>query len=88
MSETFLNEFLDGPNEAAPDNAIRDQIVDKLKTIYAEPAYPDTALHAIAEATGAKVLRLDDLGGPQREGYRTYFEMMESNLKVLVEGQR
>ena len=26
MSETFLNEFLDGPKEAAPDNALRDQI--------------------------------------------------------------
>jgi len=59
----------------------------KLKTLYAEPAYPDAALHAIAEATGVKVLRLDDLGGPDREGYRGYFEMMESNLKVLVEGQ-
>ncbi len=59
----------------------------KLKTLYAEPAYPDSALHAIAEATGAKVLRLDDLGGPDRAGYRTYFEMMESNLKVIVEGQ-
>lgn len=59
----------------------------QLKTLYAEPAYPDTALQAIAEATGVKVLRLDDLGGSDREGYRTYFEMMESNLKVLIEGQ-
>lgn len=59
----------------------------QLKTLYAEPAYPDTALLAIAEATGVKVLRLDDLGGEDREGYRTYFEMMESNLKVLMEGQ-
>ncbi len=39
MSETFLNEFLDGPAEAAPDNALRDQIVDKLKTIY-DPEIP------------------------------------------------
>ena len=39
MSETFLNEFLDGPKEAAPDNALRDQIVDKLKTIY-DPEIP------------------------------------------------
>ncbi len=59
----------------------------RLKTLYAEPTYPDSALNAIAEATGARVLRLDDLGGPDRQGYRTYFEMMESNLKVLVEGQ-
>ena len=60
----------------------------KLKTLYAEPAYPDSALSAIAEATGAKVLKLDDLGGPDRAGYRTYFEMMDSNLKVLVQGQQ
>lgn len=39
MSETFLNEFLDGPAEAAPDNVLRDQIVDKLKTIY-DPEIP------------------------------------------------
>ena len=39
MSETFLNDFLDGPAEAAPDNARRDQIVDKLKTIY-DPEIP------------------------------------------------
>lgn len=39
MSETFLNEFLDGPKEAAPDNVLRDQIVDKLKTIY-DPEIP------------------------------------------------
>jgi zinc transport system substrate-binding protein len=58
-----------------------------LKSLYAEPQYPDAAMQAIAEATGVKVLRLDDLGGPDRQGYRTYFEMMESNLKVLVEGQ-
>ena len=66
----------------------RDAVIKhKLKTLYAEPAYPDTALTAIAEATGVKVLRLDDLGGADREGYRTYFEMMESNLRVLMEGQ-
>ncbi len=58
-----------------------------LKVLYAEPQYPDSALKAIQEATGATILKLDDLGGPDRPGYRTYFEMMESNLKTLMEGQ-
>ena len=39
MSETFLNEFLDGAKASGPDNAIREQIVDKLKTIY-DPEIP------------------------------------------------
>jgi FeS assembly SUF system protein len=39
MSETFLDEFLDGPGETAPDSGLRDQIVDKLKSIY-DPEIP------------------------------------------------
>jgi FeS assembly SUF system protein len=39
MSETFLNDFLDGQNAAAPDNALHDQIVEQLKTIY-DPEIP------------------------------------------------
>jgi FeS assembly SUF system protein len=39
MSESFLEEFLDGPAETAPDNAIREQVVEKLKTIY-DPEIP------------------------------------------------
>ena len=58
-----------------------------LRVLYAEPQYPDSALKAIQEATGVAILKLDDLGGPDRPGYRTYFEMMESNLKMLVDGQ-
>ena len=58
-----------------------------LKVLYAEPQYPDSALRAIQEATGVTILKLDDLGGPDRPGYRTYFEMMESNLKTLMAGQ-
>jgi ABC-type Zn uptake system ZnuABC Zn-binding protein ZnuA len=58
-----------------------------LKVVYAEPQFPDAAAQAIAEQTGVKVLRLDPLGNPRVEGYRTYEETMRSNLKVLVEGQ-
>ena len=39
MSETFLDDFLDGPKDAAPDHALRDLIVEKLKTIY-DPEIP------------------------------------------------
>ncbi|MEX2213605.1 MAG: zinc ABC transporter substrate-binding protein [Phycisphaeraceae bacterium] len=58
-----------------------------LKVLYAEPQYPEQALRAIQEATGVSILRLDDIGGPDRPGYATYFEMMESNVKTLIEGQ-
>ncbi|MBI1181437.1 MAG: SUF system Fe-S cluster assembly protein [Alphaproteobacteria bacterium] len=39
MSENFLEEFMEGPAETAPDDAVRDQIVEKLKTIY-DPEIP------------------------------------------------
>lgn len=58
-----------------------------LKVLYAEPQFPDRALHAVRQATGVAILRLDPLGNPNQDGYRDYFEMMESNLKVLAEGQ-
>ena len=59
----------------------------KLKVLYAEPQYPESALNGLSEATGVSILRLDDIGGPDRPGYANYFEMMETNVKTLVEGQ-
>lgn len=58
-----------------------------LRVIYAEPQFPSEAVDAIARQAGVKVLRLDPIGHPDREGYRTYLETMGSNLKALHEGQ-
>lgn len=60
----------------------------KLKVVYAEPQFPDRATQVITQETGANILRLDPLGGRGLKGYETYFEMMDSNLKVLLQGQR
>jgi zinc transport system substrate-binding protein len=58
-----------------------------LKVIYAEPQFPDTAMQAIRQQTGVQILRLDPQGHPEVEGYRTWFEMMRSNMATLVQGQ-
>ena len=59
----------------------------KLKVVYAEPQFPDTAIKALQRETGVEVLRLDPLGHPEVDGYHTYQAMMLSNLEVLVGGQ-
>ena len=59
----------------------------ELEVIYAEPQFPDAAVRALRSETGVRVLRLDPLGNPDREGYETYQAMMRSNLATLVEGQ-
>ncbi|MCX5661867.1 MAG: metal ABC transporter substrate-binding protein [Planctomycetota bacterium] len=59
----------------------------ELKAVYAEPAFPDAAVKAISEQTGARVLKLDDLGNPSIPGYRDYFEIIRSNVETLREGQ-
>ncbi len=59
----------------------------KLEVFYAEPQMPEQAVRVLTEETGVKVLRLDPLGDPAAEGYRTYFELMESNLATLKRGQ-
>jgi zinc transport system substrate-binding protein len=59
----------------------------KLKVLYAEPEFPDQVIARLHEETKADVLQLDPQGNPAVEGYRTYQEMMRSNLKTLVKGQ-
>ncbi len=59
----------------------------KLKTLYAEPEFPAEVIEALRRQTGARVLVLDPQGNPNVAGYRTYQEMMRSNLKNLVSGQ-
>jgi zinc transport system substrate-binding protein len=59
----------------------------KLKVLYAEPEFPDQVIARLHEETKADVLQLDPQGNPAVEGYRTYQEMMRSNLRTLVKGQ-
>ncbi len=66
-------------------NAIRRY---ELGVIYAEPQFPDVAAAGLSRETGVAVYRLDPLGHPGVEGYRTYQEMILSNVDVLVSGQQ
>lgn len=59
----------------------------KLKTLYAEPEFPSQVIEALRRQTGAEVLVLDPQGNPAVDGYRTYQDMMRTNLKTLIEGQ-
>jgi zinc transport system substrate-binding protein len=59
----------------------------KLKVLYAETEFPDQIIQRLHDETGVQVLTLDPQGNPAVDGYRTYQEMMRSNLKTLVKGQ-
>jgi zinc transport system substrate-binding protein len=59
----------------------------KLKALYAETEFPDQVIQRLHDETGVRVLQLDPQGNPAVDGYRTYQEMMRSNLKTLVKGQ-
>jgi zinc transport system substrate-binding protein len=59
----------------------------KLKVLYAETEFPDQVIRQLHDETGVDVLLLDPQGNPAVEGYRTYQQMMRSNLKTLVKGQ-
>ena len=58
-----------------------------LHVIYGEPEFSAETLAVIRRETGVEVLQLDPLGGPQQPGYKTYQEMMRSNLAILIQGQ-
>jgi len=58
-----------------------------LMAIYSEPEFSAQEISSIQRETAVEVLTLDPLGGPSIDGYRTYQEMMRSNLKTLVKGQ-
>jgi zinc transport system substrate-binding protein len=63
----------------------------KLNVLYAETEFPDQVIRRLrdetADETSVDVLLLDPQGNPAVEGYRTYQQMMRSNLKTLVKGQ-
>jgi ABC-type Zn uptake system ZnuABC Zn-binding protein ZnuA len=59
----------------------------KLKVLFAETEFPDQVIRRLSDETGVDVLLLDPQGNPAVDGYRTYQQMMRSNLKTLVKGQ-
>jgi zinc transport system substrate-binding protein len=59
----------------------------RLKSLYAEPEFPDQVIARLHEETGAEILTLDPQGNPAVAGYQTYQEMMRTNLATLVKGQ-
>jgi zinc transport system substrate-binding protein len=59
----------------------------KFKSLYAEPEFPDQVIARLHEETGAEILTLDPQGNPAVAGYRTYQQMMRTNLATLVKGQ-
>jgi len=78
-----------GPTEAGSGSI--EQAIDRIRTeriraVYREPQFDSRWVQWIHERTGLKVLVLDPLGNPAREGYDGYFAMMRSNLAALKEG--
>ena len=59
----------------------------KLHVLYTEPQLSDSAVKALSKEAGVRVMKLDPLGHPAVEGYRSYREMMKTNLATLAEGQ-
>ena len=56
-----------------------------VKAVFVEPQFPAEDLRALAARTGARIGRLDPLGGPAIKGYDTYQAMMRSNLRAMAE---
>ena len=59
-----------------------------IRAVFAEPQFNTTAARAIAEETGAEVLILDPLGGPDRPGRDGYLALMRYNLKIMQEAMQ
>ncbi len=80
----------DAHGEVAPAQLIESvEAVKKyrVKSLYAPPTFADSAAQAATAKTGATVLKLDDMGNSSIPGRRDYFEMMESNMETLIDGQ-
>jgi ABC-type Zn uptake system ZnuABC Zn-binding protein ZnuA len=58
----------------------------KIKTVFADSQPAPGPLEELARQTGARVSRLDLIGGPASSGYESYSAMMRSNLAALVAG--
>lgn len=56
---------------------------EKVSVIVTEPQLPDAPVRALAEATGARIARMDPLGGVP--GRMTYAELLRYNANALIE---
>jgi zinc transport system substrate-binding protein len=80
--------------DAEPDAASMTSIVaavraQGVRTIYSETLVDPALAETIARETGASVAVLDPIEGvTDRSAGRTYLEIMRSNLRTLVAGQR
>jgi zinc transport system substrate-binding protein len=68
------------PSPAAIARAAELVRARKARAIFSEPQINGATVQRVAQAAGAKVLQLDPLGNGD------WFEMMENNLRALVEG--
>jgi zinc transport system substrate-binding protein len=56
---------------------------EKVEVLITEPQLPDAPVRALAEATGARIARMDPLGGVP--GRMTYAEILRYNANTLLE---
>lgn len=57
----------------------------QLKVIYAEPQLSEMPITSLAQEANLKILMVDPLGAS--ETIKTYFDLIEYNLQILLEGQ-
>ena len=74
------------PGPRGVERVIRFIRTEKVRAIFVQPQLPMSAVAALREETGVRVLTLDDLGNPLLSGYDSYLAMMRSNLDALVQG--
>lgn len=58
-----------------------------LPVVYGYAGHDDPTLGAVIRHTGARLITLDPIGDPLREGYDGYLEMLKSNLQQIEFGQ-
>ena len=92
VKEFGLNQIpIEGINsESEPDPKAMKDIIDLMKakgikTVFTEPEGDDKIAQTIASETGAEVKELDPM---EYETDKSYFERMESNLKILESALR
>jgi zinc transport system substrate-binding protein len=56
-----------------------------IKVIFAEPELPTIYAESIARESGAEVILLDPIGGPDLEGRGSYVDLMRYNLNLMRE---
>lgn len=57
-------------------------------TLFIEPRLSAQAAAALQRELQVQVMVLDPIGGPERPGYRTYVELMRTNVETMMRGLR